>query len=662
VNNLLKELSNTIRFISIDAVEKANSGHPGLPMGMADVATVLFKYYLRFNPKNPGWINRDRFVLSAGHGSMLLYSLLYLTGYKSISLKDIQNFRQLNSICAGHPEYKKNSGIETTTGPLGQGLSNAIGMAIAEEILKKKFGSSLVNHKTYVIASDGDLMEGISHEAMSLAGHLKLKNLVVFFDNNKISIDGSTTLAVSDNYKKRFESYGWNFQEVNGHNEKQISKAIKKTLKSKKPSLISCKTIIGYGSPNKSGKASSHGAALGDEEVTLVRKKLKWKHKPFEIPKEILSAWREIGKKGELLEKKWTIIYNKKSKKVRDEFSRIINEKLPKNLNKIINKEKRKFFDLKPNVASRQASASVLEAITKNLPELIGGSADLSGSNNTKTKYSKIIKPANFKGNYIHYGVREHAMAGIMNGMALHGGILPYGGTFLIFLDYCKPSLRLSALMGLKVIYIFSHDSIGLGEDGPTHQPVEHLPSLRLIPGMNVWRPCDTLETSFAWRSAVENRKNPTALVLTRQTLSQWERSEEQIKKISRGGYVLKDGANEQLDAIIIATGSEVHLAMNAAIKASESGHSVRVVSIPCLEIFQQQPQKYLDRVLPPDFQKVMVIEAAITSSWFRYVGPRGCMIGMESYGKSAPGSDLFKHFGFSNENVYKHLITMIEN
>ena len=415
-------------------------------MGMADVATVLFKYYLRFNPKNPNWINRDRFILSAGHGSMLLYSLLYLTGYKSVSIKDIQNFRQLNSICAGHPEYEKNSGIETTTGPLGQGLSNAVGMAIAEEIMKKKFGSNLINHKTYVIASDGDFMEGISHEVMSLAGHLKLKNLIVLFDNNKISIDGSTKLTVSDNYKKRFESYGWSFQEINGHNEKQISKAIKKSLSSKKPNLISCKTIIGYGSPNKSGKASSHGAALGEKEVQLVRKKLNWKFEPFVIPKEILNEWKKIGEKGILHEKNWNAVYSKKSKKIKDEFSRIINNKLPKDFNKIIEEQKKKFFDLKPNVASRQASANCLEEIIKNLPELVGGSADLSGSNNTKTKYSTILKPANFNGNYIHYGVREHGMAGIMNGMALHGGMLPYGGTFLIFLDYCKPSLRLSAL------------------------------------------------------------------------------------------------------------------------------------------------------------------------------------------------------------------------
>ena len=454
---VFKDLANAIRFLSVDAVQKANSGHPGLPMGMADIATVLFEYYLRFNPKNPSWINRDRFILSAGHGSMLLYSLLYLTGYKSVSIKNIQNFRQLNSICAGHPEYEKNSGIETTTGPLGQGLSNAVGMAIAEEIMKKKFGSSLINHKTYVVASDGDFMEGISHEVMSLAGHLKLKNLIVLFDNNKISIDGSTSLAVSDNYKKRFESYGWSFQEINGHNEKQISKAIKRSLNSKKPNLISCKTIIGYGSPNKSGKASSHGTALGEKEVELVRKKLNWKHKPFEIPKEILSKWRKIGEKGILHEKKWNSIYNKKNKKIKEEFSRIINNKLPKNFDKLIEEQKKKFFELKSNIASRQSSANILEEITQNLPELVGGSADLSGSNNTKTKHSTILKPSNFKGNYIHYGVREHGMAGIMNGMALHGGIIPYGGTFLIFLDYCKPSLRLSALMNLKsYLYFFS--------------------------------------------------------------------------------------------------------------------------------------------------------------------------------------------------------------
>ena len=525
MNPVFKDLTNAVRFLSIDAIQKANSGHPGLPMGMADVATVLFQCYLRFNPKNPSWINRDRFILSAGHGSMLLYSLLYLTGYKNISIEDIKNFRQLNSICAGHPEYKKNSGIETTTGPLGQGLSNAVGIAVAEEIMKKRFGSNLINHKTYVIASDGDFMEGISHESMSLAGHLKLKNLIVFFDNNKISIDGSTNLTVSDNYKKRFESYGWFFQEVNGHNEKEITKAIKKTLKSKKPNLISCKTIIGYGSPNKSGKASSHGSPLGEEEIMLVRKKLKWKYGPFEIPKEILNKWRKIGEKGILQEKKWNAIYNKKNNKFKEEFSRTINGKLPQNFDEIIKEEKRRFFDIKQNIASRQSSASVIETITKNLPELIGGSADLSGSNNTKTIYSNIIKPTNFKGNYIHYGVREHAMAGIMNGMALHGGIIPYGGTFLIFLDYCKPALRLSAFMGLKVIYIFSHDSIGLGEDGPTHQPIEHLANLRAIPNLNVFRPADTIETLECWEIALKSSTNPSVIALTRQKIPLFQKN-----------------------------------------------------------------------------------------------------------------------------------------
>ena len=649
---IFKDLANAIRFLSVDAVQKANSGHPGLPMGMADVATVLFKYYLRFNPKNPDWINRDRFVLSAGHGSMLLYSLLYLMGYKSISIKDIQNFRQLKSICAGHPEYKKKSGIETTTGPLGQGLSNAIGMAIAEEVMKKRFGSNLINHRTYVIASDGDFMEGISHEAMSLAGHLKLKNLVVFFDNNKVSIDGSTKLAVSDNYKKRFESYGWNFQEVNGHNEKQISKAIKKTLKSKKPSLISCKTIIGYGSPNKSGKASSHGAALGDEEVALVRKKLKWKYKPFEIPKEILSEWRKIGKRGDLQEKKWNVVYNKKSKKVKDEFSRVINGKLPKNLDKIIDEEKRKFFDLKPNVASRQSSASVLEAITKNLPELVGGSADLSGSNNTKTKYSTIIKPSNFKGNYIHYGVREHAMAGIMNGMALHGGILPYGGTFLIFLDYCKPALRLSAFMGLRVIYIFSHDSIGLGEDGPTHQPIEHLAHLRAIPNLNVFRPADTIETLECWEIALKSSTNPSVIALSRQKLP-FVTETFSKKNMSRlGAYEIIETKTVP-EVTLIASGSEVQIAIDAQKKLENVNINSKVVSMPCQELFDKQSKEYREKIIDKESIKIS-IEAGSIFGWEKYVGPNGISLGMKSFGKSAPYKKIYEHFNLTSDNIVK--------
>jgi len=650
VSPIFKDLANAIRFLSIDAVQKANSGHPGLPMGMADVATVLFKYYLRFNPKNPSWINRDRFVLSAGHGSMLLYSLLYLTGYKSVSIKDIQNFRQLNSICAGHPEHKKNSGIETTTGPLGQGLSNAVGMAIAEEIMKKKFSSSLINHKTYVIASDGDFMEGISHEVMSLAGHLKLKNLIVLFDNNKISIDGSTKLTVSDNYKKRFESYGWSFQEINGHNEKQIAKAIKKSLNSKKPNLISCKTIIGYGSPNKSGKASSHGAALGEKEVQLVRKKLNWKFEPFVIPKEILNEWKKIGEKGISQEKNWNTVYSKKSKKIKDEFSRIINNKLPKDFDKIIEEQKKKFFDLKPNIASRQASANCLEEIIKNLPELVGGSADLSGSNNTKTKHSTIIRPANFNGNYIHYGVREHGMAGIMNGMALHGGVLPYGGTFLIFLDYCKPSLRLSAFMGLKVIYIFSHDSIGLGEDGPTHQPIEHLAHLRAIPNLNVFRPADIIETLECWEIALKSSTNPSVIALSRQKIPFVTETLTNQNMSSLGGYELKK-TNSNPEITLIASGSEVQIAIDALKKLKEVNINSKVVSMPCQELFDKQSKEYREKIIEKNSKKIS-IEASSIFGWEKYVGSEGSSLGIKSFGKSAPYKTIYEDFNLTSNSV----------
>ncbi len=644
------QLSNAIRFLSIDAVQKANSGHPGMPMGMADVATVLFKYHLRFNPKNPNWINRDRFILSAGHGSMLLYSLLYLSGYKSISLDDIKNFRQLKSICAGHPEYKNGTGIETTTGPLGQGLGNAVGMAIAEEIYRKKFGSSVINNKTYVIASDGDLMEGISHETMSLAGHLKLKNLIVFFDNNKISIDGSTSLSVSDNYKKRFQSYGWNFLEINGHNEKQILKAISKSLKSNKPSIISCKTIIGFGSPNKSGKASSHGSPLGDKEITLVRKKLKWNNEPFEIPQEVLDEWRKIGDKGELLEKKWQELISKKNPKIiKDLEKNYINSDLG-NLESLIEKEKSKYFESKPSLATRQCSMSTIESISALLPQLIGGSADLSGSNNTKTVNSKIINSKNFDGNYIHYGVREHGMAAVMNGLALYGGLIPYGGTFLIFSDYCKPSIRLSALMGLKVIYIFSHDSIGLGEDGPTHQPVEQLAGLRAIPNLNVFRPADINETLECWEIALKSQNTPSAIALSRQKVPYINPKNSSENKCEKGAYVVNITSHES-NVTIVASGTEVELALKVQKNLKENNIHSKVVSMPCMELFDKQPEEFRNDIIEQD-SLIVTLEAGSVVSWQKYIKNKGLNIGIDTFGESAPYKEIYSHFGLSEENI----------
>ena len=644
------QLSNAIRFLSIDAVQKASSGHPGMPMGMADVATVLFKYHLRFNPKNPNWINRDRFILSAGHGSMLLYSLIYLCGYKSISIDDIKNFRQLNSICAGHPEYKKGTGIETTTGPLGQGLGNAVGMAIAEEIYRKKFGSSVINNKTYVIASDGDLMEGISHEAMSLAGHLKLKNLIIFFDNNKISIDGSTSLSVSDNYKKRFESYGWSFLEINGHNEKQISKAIIKASKSNKPTLISCKTIIGFGSPNKSGKASSHGSPLGDEEIALVRKKLKWNNKPFEIPHEVLNEWRKIGNKGELLEKKWQETMSNKNSKIKSDLEKnYLNFDL-ENLESLIKKEKTKYFDSKPSLATRQCSMAVIESISALFPQLIGGSADLSGSNNTKTSNSKIINSKNFDGNYIHYGVREHGMAAVMNGMALYGGLIPYGGTFLIFSDYCKPSIRISALMGLRVIYIFSHDSIGLGEDGPTHQPIEQLTGLRAIPNLNIFRPADINETIECWQVALKSHGTPSVIALSRQKVPYINPKNSVENKCEKGAYVVNITSHES-NVTIVASGTEVELALKVQEKLKENNIDSKVVSMPCMELFDKQPKNFQNDIIDQD-SLVVTLEAGSIMSWQKYIKNKGMNVGIDQFGESAPYKEVYNHFGLSEEKI----------
>ena len=646
----INQLSNAVRFLSIDAVQKANSGHPGMPMGMADVATVLFKYHLRFNPKNPNWINRDRFILSAGHGSMLLYALLYLTGYKNITIEDIKNFRQLNSICAGHPEYKKGTGIETTTGPLGQGLGNAVGMAVAEEIYRKKFGANIINNKTYVIASDGDLMEGISHEAMSLAGHLKLKNLIVFFDNNKISIDGSTSLSVSDNYKKRFEAYGWNFLDINGHNEKQISKAISKASKSNKPTIISCKTVIGFGSPNKSGKASSHGSPLGDEEIALVRKKLKWPNKPFEIPKEILNEWKKIGEKGEILEKRWEENFNKKNTKIKNDFKSTYVGSDLKNLESLIQKEKAKYFESKPSLATRQCSMASIEIISTIIPQLIGGSADLSGSNNTKTNNSKIVNAKNFDGNYIHYGVREHGMSAVMNGLALYGGLIPYGGTFLIFSDYSKPSIRLSALMGLRVIYIFSHDSIGLGEDGPTHQPVEQLAGLRAIPNLNVFRPADINETLECWEIALKNQNTPSAIALSRQKVPYINPKNTKENKCEKGAYVVNITSHES-NVTIIASGTEVDLALKVQEKLKQSNIHSKVVSMPCMELFDKQPQEFRKDIIEEN-SLVVTIEAGSILSWQKYTGNNGMNFGIDRFGESAPYKDVYDHFELSEEKI----------
>jgi transketolase len=643
----LNQLANAIRFLSIDAVQKANSGHPGMPMGMADVAAVLFKHHLKFNPKNPSWINRDRFVLSAGHGSMLLYSLLYLTGYKDFSIDDLKSFRQLNSICAGHPEYKKNSGIETTTGPLGQGLGNSVGLAIGEEIFRKKFGSNIINHKTYVIASDGDLMEGISHEAMSLAGHLKLKNLVVFFDNNKISIDGSTSLSVSDNYKKRFESYGWNFIEVNGHNHKQISNAINKVSKSNKPNIISCKTIIGFGSPNKSGKASSHGSPLGDEEIKLVRKKLKWTAKPFEVPENILESWRGVGKKGVVLEKKWTESLNKKNSKIKKELEEILNNNNLKNLDRLINLEKERYFKEKPTKATRECSSIVIETISPLLSELIGGSADLSGSNNTKTKNSKVISSKNFNGNYIHYGIREHGMAATMNGLALYGGLIPFGGTFLIFSDYCKPSIRLSALMGLKVIYIFSHDSIGLGEDGPTHQPIEQLAGLRAIPNLNVFRPADINEALECWQIALKSKNTPSAIALSRQKLPYINPAFTKENKCRLGAYVVSVTSQNYM-VNLIASGSEVEIALDAQKKLKEMKIESKVVSMPCQELFDQQDSVFKNGIIDKNIPGI-TIEASSVSSWEKYSTNN---MGIKTFGESAPFKEIYSHFNLTSAKV----------
>ena len=652
------EMANAIRFLSIDAVQKANSGHPGLPMGMADVSTVLFRKYLKFNPKDPDWDDRDRFILSAGHGSMLLYSLLYLTGYKGSSLKDIINFRQLNSRCAGHPEYGHLKGIETTTGPLGQGFANAVGMAIAERKLSKDFGSKICDHFTYVIASDGDLMEGISHEAASLAGHLKLKKLIVFFDDNGISIDGPVSLSNSENTVNRFKAYQWNTISINGHDQNQISKAISKAQKSNKPTLIACKTKIGFGSPNKQGKSSAHGAPLGLDEIELTKAKLNWEYKPFEIPDNIKSEWLIAGTRSILKYKKWKSNANKMKSNSKKEYARRINGKLPSNINKILNDFKKDCSNKKIAKATRQSSEMVINQISSHMPELVGGSADLTGSNNTKASDMKILDANNYSGNYIYYGIREHGMAAIMNGIALHKGVIPFSGTFLIFSDYCKPSIRLSALMKQRVIYVFTHDSIGLGEDGPTHQPIEQLAGLRSIPNLNVFRPADSVETAEAWQISLQSNNTPSAIALTRQSLPTIREKHVDKNLTAFGAYEIQKSLNKPRVSIF-ASGSEVEIALEVSKLLKKNKIKSRVISVPCLDKFEEQTSAYKKKIIG-DSDLNVSIEAGSDLAWEKLCPKNRLSISMNTFGASAPYKKLYEYFGISPQKIYKKIINKL--
>jgi transketolase len=658
-----KDLSNAIRFLSLDAVEKAKSGHPGAPMGMADIAYVLWNKFLKHNPSNPKWLNRDRFVLSNGHGSMLLYSLLHLSGYK-LTMEDIKSFRQLHSLTPGHPECDITPGVETTTGPLGQGLANAVGMAIAEKSLSNEFnkpGLELINHHTYVFAGDGCLMEGISHEACSLAGTLGLNKLILIYDMNNISIDGDTSLAFTENIKKRFESYGWNvIDKVNGHDFKSIEKSISQAKKEKlKPTIICMKTTIGYGSPNKQGTSGIHGAPLGKDEVEFTRKNLNWTHPPFEIPKSIYKEW-DYKDKGRLLESAWNKklgIYKGKYPKLHSELQRRLKNKLPAQVNKNIYKL---IENNSKSMATRKSSQVVLEKIGPIIPELIGGSADLKESNLVFWPESKAITKKDFSGKYLHYGVREFAMCAINNGIFLHGGFRPYASTFLIFSEYAKNAIRMSALMHLPVIYVFTHDSIGLGEDGPTHQSVEQLSTLRVIPGMSVWRPADVTETALSWKSSLDKLSGPSSLILTRQTLPELKRSKNQIESIQKGGYVIHD-CGKKTDAIIISSGSELHICIEAAENLRKNGILVRVISMPCMEQFMIQPKAYRDKTLPPGIENVLAVEAGIGVCWDKFIGKRGAKIVMESFGLSAPGQEALTYFGFTKNNIIKNIKKLIK-
>ena len=643
-------LADAVRALSMDAVQAAKCGHPGMPMGMAEIALVLWTKHLKHNPKNPEWFNRDRFVLSNGHGSMLLYSLLHLTGY-DLPLEELKNFRKLGSKTPGHPECDVTPGVETTTGPLGQGLANAVGMALSEKILAHKFNKSnleLINHYTYVFCGDGDLMEGISHEACSYAGTHKLEKLIVLYDDNDISIDGEVAGWFTDDTAKRFESYGWHvIPKVDGHNEQEIDKAITAAKKSNQPTLICCKTVIGKGSPNKAGTSGVHGSALGDEEVLLTRKNINWNFEPFEIPEEAYAGWNQEAA-GMERESSWEEILKDYKEKCPEEFlvfDRLVKGEVPAEFDSVIEKLIKSFEEDETNYASRKCSGLCLDALGPVLPELIGGSADLSPSNNTEWKGSTVLTPES-GGNYLNYGVREFGMSAIMNGMYLHGGIRPYGGTFLTFLDYARNALRMSALMKLPVIYIYTHDSIGVGEDGPTHQPVEHISMLRATPGVFTWRPCDGVETTFAWQHALKSKENPHALVLSRQNLPPQTRND--LGDISKGGYVLKEA--EQEDLTIIASGSEVGLAIDAAEILKEDSLSIKVVSIPCTELFDLQSDDYKYKVLGDGAK--LVIEAAQPDFWHKYLNQGDKVLGINSYGESAPLEDLLEHFGFTVPNV----------
>jgi transketolase len=645
-------MANAIRALAMDAVEQAKSGHPGLPMGAADVATVLFGNFLKFDAADPAWPDRDRFVLSAGHGSMLLYALLYLTGYEQMTIGEIKRFRQLGSLTPGHPEYWHPPGIETTTGPLGQGLANAVGMAIAERHLAATFGGDVVDHKTYVLASDGDLMEGVSQEAIALAGHLKLNKLIVLFDDNGISIDGPLALADGVDQVKRFESAGWAASRVDGHDPAAIAAALEAAQKSDRPALIACRTTIGFGAPNKAGSEKAHGAALGPEEVAAARVKLGWSAPAFEIPADILAAWRAAGARGRAARLAWAQRLAGLDADKRAEFERRVRGELPaQKLGAAVREVKEKLAQAPKDIATRAASEFALETLTVALPEMVGGSADLTGSNNTRTKATKAMSAADYSGRFIHYGVREHAMASAMNGMALHGGIIPYSGTFLVFSDYCRPPIRLAALMRRRVIHVMTHDSIGLGEDGPTHQPVEHLAALRAIPNLKVFRPCDTVETVECWELALASKDGPSVLALTRQNVPQLRREFDAPNRCAAGAYELIAADDGNAAVSLFASGSEVAIAVAAKKLLAARNISARVVSVPCFELFLAAPEAERAAIVGKAKVKVAV-EAATRQSWDAIIGSDGAFVGMTSFGASAPAKELYQHFGITAEAV----------